>query len=338
MKNSSLILLLSMMLALPSVVAIAEDGQPDLPSDSRVWINSSPVSLKQLTGKAVVLMFFEEDCPRCREGMKERMEISKKFANEPVFFVAISSGTTRQEMESYVKQVGVTWPVVLDPDRSLESAMGVNEISLSNIYQFKYVDAGGELKRANSFDLDAIAKDALVGAAWDVAPDQIPDSLKSEWRAVELKNFSPAAIGLKKAVNSKDEETQAAGELLMGVVSEQLDAAMEEAAASVEADNLFEAYQQYTAIEMQFDGYEAADKAGDEKKRLARDPAVRKEQTLFRKIEVVIEGIRKRGANKGSVSTLNKIVEDNPDTAAAKRAEEVLEALNKATPESPTEE
>ena len=31
------------------------------------WVNSDPISLESLRGKAVFLYFFEETCPKCRD-------------------------------------------------------------------------------------------------------------------------------------------------------------------------------------------------------------------------------------------------------------------------------
>ena len=63
---------------------------PPLPSDPGVWINSPPLSVQQLKGKAVFLYFFEETCPRCREKWPALMEKSAEFKNQPIIFIAVN--------------------------------------------------------------------------------------------------------------------------------------------------------------------------------------------------------------------------------------------------------
>ncbi|MEZ6057185.1 MAG: TlpA disulfide reductase family protein [Planctomycetaceae bacterium] len=326
---------LSLFLVAISSASLFAVEPPELPTDPQLWIGSPPVTLKQLAGKGVVLTFFEEDCPKCRAEMQARVELSRKYANEPVFFIGINSGSTRQEIETYVQQVGVTWPVILDPDRSLEKAMGIGEISLQNIYQFRYINSDGELKRTNSFDFETMAKDALIGASWSVSPDKIPASLKGAWSAIELKNFSAAASTLSKAVSSRDDEVQSAAKLLMEEVEAEIEAAYVAADIAATSDDPWLAYNLFQKISQQFAGYKQAERATMEAKKLSSTPAVKLEITLSRKIDLVVQSLNKRGPSKTAIANLEKIASENPNTTAAKRATELLEQITKQTSEAP---
>ena len=57
--------------------------------------------------------------------------------------------------------------------------MGVDEISLSNIWQVRYVTAEGEIKPGDFRDLDGVVELALKKARWQIKPSKIPDELRS---------------------------------------------------------------------------------------------------------------------------------------------------------------
>ena len=71
---------------------MAEDEAPQFPVDPAVWINSSPLSLQQLRGKAVFLWFFEETCPQCREKWPSMIERAQQMKDQPIVFIAVNSG------------------------------------------------------------------------------------------------------------------------------------------------------------------------------------------------------------------------------------------------------
>jgi hypothetical protein len=51
----------------PPLVWAQENSKLALPSDPSMWINSAPITMEALQGKAALLWFYEESCPRCRE-------------------------------------------------------------------------------------------------------------------------------------------------------------------------------------------------------------------------------------------------------------------------------
>src|SRR5690242_16105341 len=101
-----------------------------LPSSPESWMNAPPLSMENLKGKGVVLWFFEEDCPSCREKWPSLLETASNFKGRPVLFVGINSGTARPELERYLGEIKCPWPVIHDPQRTFERACGVKEISL----------------------------------------------------------------------------------------------------------------------------------------------------------------------------------------------------------------
>lgn len=128
-----------------------------LPTDKSAWINSLPFSQKTLNNKAMVLWFFEEDCPKCKAKWLELNSLPVLYRGKPVIFVAVNSGNSSDAVADYVKQNKVNMAVIADTDRQLEKLAGVGEISLNNIYQAAILTPDGQLHRADASDLNAAA-------------------------------------------------------------------------------------------------------------------------------------------------------------------------------------
>src|SRR5688500_17367649 len=73
-----------------------EPASPELRQNVSQWWNFQPVSVQNLKGKGVVLYFFEEGCPRCKERWPELLQTAKKFEGQPVMFIAVNSGSPAQ--------------------------------------------------------------------------------------------------------------------------------------------------------------------------------------------------------------------------------------------------
>src|SRR5439155_15687378 len=89
-------------------------GKFQLPADPTQWVNSGPVSLDLLKGKAAVLWFYEESCPTCREKWPPLLAMAKKYEGQPVMFIGVNSGNPRPVVEQYARGVGCNWPIIVD--------------------------------------------------------------------------------------------------------------------------------------------------------------------------------------------------------------------------------
>ena len=303
---------------------------PEFPADPRQWINAEPVTRNQLEGKAVVLYFFEEDCPRCSGAWPQRLAVAQQFAGRPVVFIAVSSGTARREIESYARRLRINWPIILDVDRSFERGMGVNEISLENIYQVKYITADGDLKWGDFNDLAETTEKALVGASWSIPPDMVPETLRAAWLSIELKNYPPAAALLKRHLKSKNDDLLAAAELLHSAVQDELDAAIAKMQENLDSGQKWDAYAAIQRIEIRFRGYDLPDVVTDQKRKLSKDPEVVKEQSLFKKLELAMRQVDggKPSLRSRGLAALERLATEEPGSTAGQRARELLEQSN----------
>lgn len=301
---------------------------PEFPLDPAQWINSGPLSARGLKGKGIVLWFFEEDCPRCRERWPALIESAKKFEGQPVVFIAVNSGTARSEIETYVRQVKCPWPVLLDPTRDFEKACGVKEISLQNIYQMKYVRPDGTLLTGNFSDMEETANKALVDAKWKLDPNDVPDSLKATWIAIETGNYKGLAVSLKKNQTTGKGEAKEAAKKLMEIVQQELDDQVAAIKEAQEKGNTWAAYQLCNQLPVRFAGFEVPKEVATLKRDLMKDAKVKAGQAAIKSID----GARKLLSSgnpvlqKKAVASLEQIVTDFPDTDLSKLAQSLIDS------------
>ena len=114
------------------------------PVDPEQWINSSPIPDEMIKGKAAFVYFFEETCPRCEGRWTPMQKLLKENAeSDPIILIAVNSGTSREVLEEYVRRNKITWPVIVDSDRSMEPRFNVRKIGLRNIIQLRYLTGRG---------------------------------------------------------------------------------------------------------------------------------------------------------------------------------------------------
>lgn len=303
----------------------------ELPTDSRLWHNSPPLTLESLSGKGVVFYFFEEEDRRIAANWPNLVGLAQQYEGKPVLFIAVNSGTDPRLLKRYLSQAGVRWPVIHDYDRSLEDAMGVPKLTPEGeVFAVKYVSGDGSVGTAKA-DFASAAEAALKGAAWRVDPAEVPPKLLGAWKSVELGDFAGAARAVVQATESKDDDLKAAGEKLLAAVEEELTDTARLASDAIREGDDWTAFKLLESIEQRFDGYEfeLIERAETRAKELARSDAVKDQRAA----EKLLEKAMATGA-KGTPSAVNRakgllqrIVEDHPSADAAQKAQEVLATL-----------
>jgi peroxiredoxin len=218
--------------------ASSQDPMIELPQNPGAWINGSPISLTALRGKSVVLYFFEEGCPRCRAKWPAVLAAAKENSSKPVLLIAVNSGTAPDKLARYVKESGIDVPVIIDLDRSLERAAGVDPVSLNNIWQARVIEPDGTLRRGDGGDIPGTLESAAAQATWNVDPTGLPPELISTWRLVEFGNFSAAAKAVTRFARDRKPNVKAGGETLQNYVNKKIaDAVALAEHASASGDN-----------------------------------------------------------------------------------------------------
>jgi len=316
------------LVSLTQIQAANAAGEVPLPAQNEAWINSSPITAQSLQGKAAFLYFFEEDCPRCRARWPELLATAKKFADKPIVFIGVNSGSSRDKIEAYARDCNINWPILLDPSRDFEKSCGVPEISLQNIYQAKIIDGSGKLGQGDWSNVEGSAERALAGAKWRVDPAGIPAALKPTWISIETGNYAAAAPLVKKGLAAANPEIKAAATKLNEAVLAQAAPQVEEAQQALAAGNKWPAYKGFVALGERFAGYDLPGDIEAQKKLLVTDEQVKKELTALKSLDAARRAAKSSpSARRGAITRLKKLIEDFPGTDAAKDAQGILDQI-----------
>jgi peroxiredoxin len=86
------------------------------PDFSVVSPDGKKVSLKDFRGKIVFLNFWASWCEPCREEMPAMERLYQEFRNKNFVVLAVSVKDRKQDAIDFVKDLKLSYPVVLDPD------------------------------------------------------------------------------------------------------------------------------------------------------------------------------------------------------------------------------
>ena len=300
----------------------------DFPQDPRQWIHSQPWSFEQLKGKSALLLFFEEESAECQAKWAELNKLAQQHADDPILFIAVSSGTQRGQMEAYAQRYQANWAMLLDPDRSFEKACDVTPISLDNIMQVAIVMPDGNLQSGDWQDLETTVASALENAKWTVDPKTIPAVLKPAWQQIEFQNYSAAASAVRKSLKSSKAEIKTAAETLLAAVQPLIDEQAAAAEKAYDAGEKLSAFRAYSQLLDRFKGYELPETASDRKKQLQSDPQVKTELAALKTFEAAQKQWNNPAQKKKAIVLLKRLVKDKPDTEAGKKAQAMLDELN----------
>lgn len=299
------------------------------PTDPASWIGSPPLTAEMLQGKAAVLWFYEENCPKCRGKWPSLFEVAKKFEGKPLLFIAVNSGNPRSEVEKYLRATNVDWPTIVDPDRRFEKAVARETISLENIYQMRVLLPDGRVVAGDWSDFEGSAEAAAKNAKWKIDPAGMPAVLKGAWTSIELGDYTTPAALVKRSLASGKPDVKAAAEKLNLVAQEQIAVRVQEAKSADAAELKWEAYKGYTGVATQFKGYDLPPEVAARQKELGAEAEVKGQIAALK----LLESIKKQLANSAqnvrnrAKAQLEKLVADQPTTDAAEEAKTILAQL-----------
>jgi len=319
------------MISIAAARVQAQTSAPNFPSNPEAWINSGPISTESLKGKAAFIWFFEEDCPRCRERWPGLLETARNNAGKPILFMAVNSGSSRADVQSYAQQNRINWPILVDPNRQFERLCEVNEISLQNIYQVRLLMPDGSLERGNFSDIEASVATALKGAAWKVDPTTIPAVLQSAWLSIEMGDYATSSKLVTKNLTSSKPDIKEAAEALHAAVKKEIDAQAGEARTVFDAGSKWKAYRAYQAIAQRFAGYDLPEEVAANTKTLTADSQVKAGLVAAKNLELAKKALQGSAASgrKRGLAMLDKIIADVPNTDLADEAVKLQQQYGK---------
>ena len=128
-----------------SVAAMSADAPEFTHASPAEWLNSAPLKLADLRGSLVLIEFWTFDCYNCRNTLPWLKAVHDEYGPRGLKIVSVHTPELPQEREpanvrAAVKQLGITYPVMIDTDFSYWRAM-------KNRYwpAFFLIDASGRI-------------------------------------------------------------------------------------------------------------------------------------------------------------------------------------------------
>ena len=95
------------------------------PDFSGLTADSRTVSLASLQGKVLLLNFWASWCPECRPEMPIFERLHREFSAQGLAVVGINAREGTSTIREYAKELGLTFPLILDSAGKINSAYGV---------------------------------------------------------------------------------------------------------------------------------------------------------------------------------------------------------------------
>ena len=95
------------------------------PSFSGGTLDGRELAMTALRGKVVLLNFWASWCAECRPEMPVLERLHRELAPQGLAVVGINAREEREAVRRYARELGLTFPLVLDPDGKINAQYGV---------------------------------------------------------------------------------------------------------------------------------------------------------------------------------------------------------------------
>jgi peroxiredoxin len=300
-----------------------KDKAPDFPPG--LFNDGQRYSLRDLEGKAVVLFFYEQDCPRCRGMIPARNQVVAQYKDKPIKFIAIAAGDSMTEARAYLNSTHLQMPVFADTFSMMEKRYGTS-ISLQNIWQFRVIGPDGKIaaRRMEVADIDKVlanVKWKYKDGAYDKRLDPVVD--RFEWGL-----YAEGMRLLRPHLKNSKKEIQESAQKLYAAVSAEGQQWMEKADQAIEP-NPVEAYDLYNKTATAFAGDDLGKKANEALKKLAANQAVKDELAARKMYDQLCNGAANgRQQQREQVKEFAQgIAKKYPNTPTGQKAAQVAQEL-----------
>ena len=89
------------------------------------------MGLSQFKGKVVFLNFWATWCGPCRAEMPSMEILYAAYREKGLEILAVNSGENRQQVQTFMREYGFSFPALLDGDRKVSNAYGIQAIPTS---------------------------------------------------------------------------------------------------------------------------------------------------------------------------------------------------------------
>ncbi len=91
-------------------------------------LSGARVRLSSLKGKVVLLNFWATWCPACRQEMPSMQRMYQRLRAEGFEVLAVDLQEDRQRVQSFAKDLGLSFPILLDSDGSVGGEYGAHAL------------------------------------------------------------------------------------------------------------------------------------------------------------------------------------------------------------------
>src|ERR1041385_7933228 len=101
-----------------------EKGQVRAPEIGRVWLNSPPLSFRQLRGRAALVDFWDYTCVNCIRTLPYVKAWYERYKDVGLTVIGVHTpeftfAQYESNVERGVREFGLTYPIVVDTNREL---------------------------------------------------------------------------------------------------------------------------------------------------------------------------------------------------------------------------
>jgi peroxiredoxin len=94
-------------------------------------LNGKIVQLSDYAGRPVLINAWATWCPPCQMEMPDLNAYYQKYRTQGFVILAVNAGETATQARTYVQQLGLTFPVLLDPAEHLMDVLHINDFPTS---------------------------------------------------------------------------------------------------------------------------------------------------------------------------------------------------------------
>jgi thiol-disulfide isomerase/thioredoxin len=104
-----------------------EKGKVRAPEIGRVWLNSSPLSFRQLRGRVVLVDFWDYTCVNCIRTLPYVQAWHERYGGKGLTVIGVHTpeftfAQYESNVERGIREFGLTYPIVIDSDREIWKA------------------------------------------------------------------------------------------------------------------------------------------------------------------------------------------------------------------------
>lgn len=103
------------------------EGKP-APDFTLPALDGKKIRLSDLRGKMVFLNIWATWCPPCREEMPSMQKLHEHFKGKDFVMLTVSIDEKKEDVAAFVKELGLTFPVALDPEQKVTAGYGITGV------------------------------------------------------------------------------------------------------------------------------------------------------------------------------------------------------------------